>query len=505
MDPINIAKNIEASELALKLNDHKWRMDNLYFIRDEKGNKVQFKLNEAQRYLIDNMWYMTLIVKARQLGMTTFYTLFYLDQVLFSENKIAGIIAHKEEDMKKIFRNKILFALEHLHPWMKKYVGNLTVDKSNELVFQNGGNIFVALSTRSNTPNFLHISEYGYVCAHAPDKADEILHGAINSVHAGQMVSIESTAEGREGHFYRLAMDAQKKLKEGKKLTALDFKIFFFPWWWDKRYFLSDVNAVTIGKEDAEYFNTLEGKHGIKLTREQKVWYVKKKEMVGEGIFAQFPSTIDEAFSITLEGAYYAKEMARVFQERRTGFFPYDPLHEVHVVWDLGMNDHNVLIFFQEIGAEIRFIDYYENNGYGLEHYTNYIRATPYRIGRNILPHDIKVRDLSTGVSREQFLWDLGIKNTVIVARPESILDGIEKVRLLFSRFRFHEESTKVLIDHLYNYRKDFNNTLGVWKSTPRHDKSSHASDCVRTLAMSYQEPSFDTDGSGLKIESFKF
>ena len=499
MEILHPEKMREMDELTEKLKDHKWRLNNLYYIRDERGNRVRFQLNEAQKWLVDNMWYMSLVVKARQLGVTTFFTIFYLDQILFSENKIAGIIAHKEDDMKKIFRNKIHFALDNLEPWMKKYVGEPEIETANELVFKNGGNIFVALSTRSNTPNFLHISEYGYICAHTPDKADEILHGAINSVHAGQMVSIESTAEGREGHYYRLAMDAERKRKEGRKLTPLDFKIFFFPWWWDLRYVLKD--QVTLMKEDKEYFTMLETKHGIRLTEPQKAWYAKKRETVGDGVWAQYPSTLDEAFAVTLEGAYYAKEMARVYQERRIGFFPVDPLFDVNIAWDLGMNDQNVLLFYQEIGPEIRFVDAYSNSGYGLEHYTNYIKTKGYRLGKNVLPHDVAVRDLSTGISREQFLWDLGLRNTQMVPKG-GIADGIEKVRQLFSRFRFHEETTKVLTDGLHNYRRDFDKNLGVWKSTPRHDDSSHVSDAVRTLAMSYQEAGLDAEG-GVNIQSF--
>jgi hypothetical protein len=491
----------QMEELTEKLKDHKWRLNNLYFIRDERGNKVQFKLNETQDWLCDNMWYMNIIVKARQLGCTTFFTIFYLDQVLFSENKIAGIIAHRQEDMKRIFRGKILFALKNLHPWMQKYIGEPVIETANELTFKNGGEIFVSMTTRSQTPNFLHISEYGYICAHTPDKAEEILHGAINSVHAGQMVSIESTAEGREGHYYRLAMDAEKKQKEGRALTPLDFKIFFFPWWNDKRYILKDTGGTQITKEYKEYFTILEDKYSIKLSPEQQLWYVKKREMMGDGIFKEFPATLDEAFAVTLEGAYYAKEMARVYQERRIGFFPVDPLHDVNIAWDLGMNDQNVLIFFQEIGPEIRFVDSYSNSGYGLEHYVNYIKSKGYRLGRNVLPHDVAVRDLSTGISREQFLWDLGLRNTVVVPKG-GIADGIEKVRQLFPRFRFHEETTKIISDSLYNYRRDFDKNMGVWKNTPRHDESSHVADAIRTMAMSHQETLMMEGEGGVNIQS---
>lgn len=501
MTIIDKAVHAQIEELIQHLGDHKWRMNNLYHIRDEKGRKVPFVLNESQKYLLDNMWFMSLVVKARQLGITTFYSLFYLDQILFSENKIAGIIAHREEDMKRIFRGKIQFALQHLDPWLQQKIGAPTIDTANELMFKNGGNIFVSLTTRSNTPNFLHISEYGYICAHDPNKADEILNGAINSVHAGQMISIESTAEGREGHFYRLTQTAERLRKEGRELTAMDFKSFFFPWWWDLRYTLDKSEIVTITQDMKEYFDGLETKHGIKLTAGQKAWYIKKRETFGEGIFTQFPSTIDEAFAVTLEGAYYAKEMARVYHERRIGFFPVDPLYDVNVAWDLGMNDMNVLVFYQEIGAEIRFVDFYENSGYGLEHYVNYIKAKGYRLGKHILPHDVKVRDLTTGISREQFLWDLGMRNTVVMEKS-SIQDGIEKVRLLFSRFRFNETTTKVLTDHLHNYRRDFDKGAGVWKNNPKHDAASHACDAIRTMALSYQDMSQLDSGGGLNIQS---
>lgn len=446
---------------------------------------------------------------------TTFFTLFYLDQVLFSENKIAGIIAHREEDMKKIFRNKILFALEHLPPEIKTYIGAPKIETANELVFPNGGNIFVSLSTRSGTVNFLHISEYGYICAHAPEKADEILNGAINSVHAGQMISIESTAEGRQGHFYRLTMQAEKLRKENRHLTPLDFKIMFFPWWKDVRYTLSanDTTHTIIDDELLEYFDELAVKHQINLTKGQMAWYAKKKALLNEGMFQEFPSTLDEAFMESLEGAYYSTQMAKVYQEKRIGFFPVDPASEVNTAWDLGMNDNNTIVFFQEIGPEIRIVDYYENSSNGLDHYVKILRekATEnnWRYGRHILPHDAAVRDLSAvgGITREQVLWDLGLWNTQ-VAKKVPLLDGIEKVRQLFPRFRFNEATTKLLTDYLANYRRDYDKKSGTWKNLPHHGPESHAADAVRQLATSYMEQFFlPTDGSsaGVQISSFDF
>lgn len=57
------------------LGDWRWRLNNLYWITDKEGRRVQFKMNWAQEELFDYMHYMQVILKARQLGMTTFITL----------------------------------------------------------------------------------------------------------------------------------------------------------------------------------------------------------------------------------------------------------------------------------------------------------------------------------------------------------------------------------------------------------------------------------------------
>ena len=268
----------ELTALEEKLSDHMWRLDNLYYIRDKRGRKVKFKMNDTQRHVAQNLWYLNIITKARQLGMTTFYTIFYLDQVLFSENKIAGIIAHKQEDMKKIFRGKILFALRHLDDDIKAIVGDPVIQTATEVTFENGSEIFVSLSTRGGTVNFLHISEFGYICRHDPLKAEEIVNGAINSVDAGQMISIESTAEGRHGYFYDFVMEAENKRKLGKKLTPLDFKGFFFPWYLDPAYVINDQPHFLFTQEDSEYFSNLEDLAGVTITQPQRAWIVTGKQ-----------------------------------------------------------------------------------------------------------------------------------------------------------------------------------------------------------------------------------
>jgi hypothetical protein len=498
----------ELDSLKENLKNFKWRLNNLYYVRDKHGNKVLFKMNKTQEYVCDNLWYMNIITKARQLGMTTFFTIFYLDQVLWSKDKIAGIIAHKQEDMKKIFRGKILFAFNNLDPIIKEMVGKPVIQTATELVFDNGGEIFVSLSTRGGTVNFLHISEFGYICRHDPLKAEEIVNGAINSVHAGQMVSIESTAEGRAGYFYDFVQVAENKRKLGKKLTALDFKSFFFPWFLDPSYTIEEQEQYILDQDDVDYFKKLEEITNVPLTKGQMVWYAKKKETLARQditkLYTQFPSTIDEAFMASIEDAYYARLIGKLYLEKRAGFFPCDPRAEVHIAWDLGMNDKTVMIFFQEIGQEIRIIDHYSNNNEGLEHYTRVMADKGYKYGRCYLPHDAAVRDLSTGVSREQFMWDLGVRNTVVIPKA-SVQDGIEKVRQILYRCTFYDIKTQPLLDSLQNYKKDKSKTTGEAMNTPRHDQYSHDADAFRVMAMAVSQFGQSSVSNDINIQSFTF
>lgn len=488
--PVTDIDNFAAlEELNARLQDRWWRLNNLYYIKDEKGKKVLFKPNEVQKYLHDNLWFMNLVPKARQLGVTTFFAILYLDQVLFSENQTATIIAHTEKDMRKIFKNKIRFAWDNLYPWLKAKIGEPNNDSVNELVFGNGSSISVALSSRSDTVQFLHISEFGKICARFPEKAEEIVTGAINAVHAGQMVSIESTAEGSEGYFYDFCMKAEALRKENKTLTPLDFKIFFFPWWIDPRYTLD--GDVTITQEMAQYFEILEKKHGITLSEGQKRWYIKKREMNGGKTFSEYPSTLEECFKKEIEGAYYATEMSRVYLQNRITAVPFDPTLPVDTFWDLGMNDMNVLLLTQSKGPQIRFIDMYYNHGEPLYHYVDWLQKRKddfgYRYNNHYFPHDIEVRDLQSGVTRKESMYKLGLRNIRVGAKVP-VQDGIDRVRSNFSRFWFDEAKCKKLADALAAYRREWDHKLGVWKDKPRHDDNSHFADAVRLLGQEWRE-----------------
>lgn len=89
-----------------------WRIRNLYHITNKDGVKVVFTPNSAQCELEANTWYKNIILKARQLGISTYLCLLFLDRCIFNSNMSAGIIAHTREDSEQLFK-RVKFAYEN--------------------------------------------------------------------------------------------------------------------------------------------------------------------------------------------------------------------------------------------------------------------------------------------------------------------------------------------------------------------------------------------------------
>lgn len=488
-------------EFYTNLKNSKWRLNNLYYIVNKNGKKIKFKPNWAQQIVLDNLWFFNIILKARQLGMTTFFCILYLDQILFKSHKTAGIIAHTDGDTKKIFQ-RIKFAWENLPEKLKESIGYPITDSVGEMKFPNGSSIFVARSTRGGTVQYLHISEFAKICSKYPDKAREIVTGAINSVEKGNFVSIESTAEGKEGYFAEYCLEAQKAEMEGRALSELDFKYFFFPWWKELSYRIKAKFPIT--KEFDDYFKKLEAEENIFLDEEQKRWYINKKKMNDEDMYREYPSIWQEAFMAQIEGAYYSSQMQKVYEDNRIRNVPYDSRYPVLTYWDLGVNDFNVILFVQAVGNEIRFIDCYYNHGEGLSHYVNILKERGYTYGAHTFPHDVEVQNLDEhGKTRRQTLIDLGVRNIRTVERTKDINDDIEGVRKLFSRFYFDQTKCEKLIEACQNYKKEWDDKLGQFKNNPKHDKHSHLVDPLRNLARTWTQNLIAEDKGEVKITNF--
>lgn len=469
-----------------RFSDRRWRLDNLYWIRDAQGRRVKFRMNWAQRALYDRLHTLNVILKARQLGMTTFVQLLMLDACLFNSNTAAGTIAHTLHDAEAIFRDKVRYPYEQLPEELRRAIPAAS-ETARELILANGSSLRVGTSLRSGTFQFLHVSEHGKICARFPEKAEEIRAGALNTVHPGQTIFIESTAEGRDGDFHDFCIEARNRAAERVALTALDFKFHFFPWWRHPGYAIAP-EGVTIPGDLRRYFDEL-AVAGIALGPGQKAWYVRKAAQQGDAMRREFPSTPDEAFAAAVTGAYYAREMGRVRAEGRITSLPHDPALPVNSFWDLGINDSNAIWFHQRAGREDRFIDYYENAGEGLAHYVQALRDRPYTYGDHYLPHDVEVRELGSGRSRRQMLEELGLRPVITVPRAGDLGTDIQAVRNALARCWFDAGRCATGLRHLDGYRRAWDEKRGVWRDRPQHDAASHGADAFRMFAAGYRPP----------------
>ncbi len=258
--------------LEAKLGNPIWRLNNLYWIQDKVGDVVKFNMNTAQEQLLDDISWLNIVLKARQLGFSTFIDIFGLDQCLFNSNTNFGVIADTLKNAKGLLRAKIQFPYDNLDPLIKDQIPIL---KSNveSIEWANGSRVDVGTSLRSGTYQILHISEYGKICAKTPEKAKEVKSGALNTLAQGCLGFIESTAEGQGGDFYDKTQEARALVDSGRKPGPLEWKFHFFAWWMDDQY-ETDPEGVVITAEDEAYFAEIEAQGVPKLSDRKKAWYV---------------------------------------------------------------------------------------------------------------------------------------------------------------------------------------------------------------------------------------
>lgn len=495
-----------AADLAVCLSDPMWRICSgvLYKImvkgddNDDSDDAlvVPFKPNRAQRRLLKRMHSRNIILKARQLGFTTLICIFFLDCALFRKNIRAGIIAHEEDAARAIFRDKVKFAYEQLPPALRE-VMQLQRNAAEELLFaHNNSSIRVSTSMRSGTMHYLHISEFGKICAKRPDRAEEVVRGSIPAVPThGGMLFIESTAEGRSGHFYSMTEKARKLVDVGRRLTTKEYRFHFFPWWQEANYRM-DPDNVVISAQDDEYFDKIEGEMGTRIDIEQRAWWVSTRDNdfsgEEESMWQEYPSTPGEAFQVSNKGCYYAVQMALARKQKRIGAIPFDPSVPVNTFWDIGSSDGTAVWFHQQVGAQHRFISFEEGWGEPYAHYVAKMDAFQRRTGciwgRHYLPHDgaHERQGEVNNNSPRVMLENLGLRKIEIVDRVPEIQHGISATRDFMASCWFDEVGCKEGIVHLDSYKKKWNTVLQCWMDEPLHDIHSEGADSFRQAAQTF-------------------
>lgn len=468
----------------MSILSQKWRLNNLYRIIDRNSNSVKFTLNAVQNDVLDNLHNRNLILKARQLGMSTFAVIFLLDETLFNENLSSGIVSYSLEHAQHIFKKIIGHALDTLPPEIKDLAGVIQ-RSAREINFNNGSSLRVDTTLRGGSYPLVLISEFGKTCARNPQKAEEVITGTLQAVPPTGRVIIESTGEGNEGFFAEMVMDAHRRKDES--LTSLDYRLFFYPWMDEPSYQLEERVECDVFTTD--YLNSVEKATGRKITTTQRNWYSLQQRFLGDKVKQEFPSTVTEAFLTSSDAFYFADAINKAYVDNRALFTPlYDALFPVYIAMDIGVNDLTVIVFFQVIHGEVRIFDYYEDSNKGVDFYAHFLLHDKKLLYNTIfLPHDSARRnplDVTNTYARDfQRLFSGTSARFIVLPRMDKQL-SISHTKIMINRSVFNAAKVKPLLDHLCKYRKKWSESQGRYLEEPQESVSDHFADAFRYVAQ---------------------
>lgn len=306
-------------------NDRKWYIESFLKIKNKKAEIVPFLLNTAQKIVMEQVERDTLsgkpkryiVLKARQMGLSTLFEGLIFQDTSTHENKNSLIIAHEEPASSNLFNMSKLFyenMPDVIRP-MKKYSNGKVLSFENPesdetLKALNPGlrsKITIATAGsgevgRSSTIHNLHASEVAFF----PDAKTTML-GLLQSIpdEPNTLVVLESTANGVGDWFHGVWQRAVKGENE--------FTPIFLPWFIDPGYSrpfpTEESKKAFVDQIELE----IKDRHGnVVLTYEKELmqkfdltyeqlnwrrWTVENKCQGDEELFMQeYPSTAEEAF-----------------------------------------------------------------------------------------------------------------------------------------------------------------------------------------------------------------
>lgn len=204
-----------------------WMAESLLRIRDREGAERALKANASQREFEANRGQSNIVLKARQMGMTTWIAGRFFLKTITRRGVLTVQVAQTQEAAEGIFRMVQRF-WECLPVELRE--GPLRRSKANagQMRFGELDSEFRVLSAgdegagRGLTVSYLHCSEV----SRWPRDAAAVLAGLRGAVAPGGEVVLESTPNGAYGCFYQEWMEARER----------GTVRHFFPWWMEEAY-----------------------------------------------------------------------------------------------------------------------------------------------------------------------------------------------------------------------------------------------------------------------------
>lgn len=312
----------------MKVINRKLYIEKFIKIIDKNSNLVPLKFNFAQEILYNTIKKLhsegkpirIIILKARQLGLSTATESIFFTNTVLGFNIKTGIITHKAEATSNLFNmNKIM-----LNNLPEKLKPKLLNDNQNSLVFNNqegtGLNSEIKCMTagssgvgRSSTYKQLHMSEYAFW----PGNKKDTYLGLVQTVPAtpDSMIIIESTPNG---------FDDFKDKWDDAVAGRNDYTPLFFAWFMNPEYRMK-YDGFNLSTEEIEL------KELYNLDNEQlawRRWCIKNNCSNDLDQFKQeYPSNPEEAFLTTGKCIFDKQQVINRIQKIKKpvkiGYFKY--------------------------------------------------------------------------------------------------------------------------------------------------------------------------------------
>ena len=226
--------------------------EQLLRVRTREGWTASLKANAAQRAFERRRGEQNIVLKARQMGMTTWAAARFFLKTITQPGTLTLEVAHTQEAAEEIFRIVHRF-VDFLPESLRE--GPLRRSRTNvrQIVFAEIDAQYRVVSAgdrnagRGLTVQNLHCSEL----ARWPGDPAETLAGLRASMTPGAELILESTPDGVGGCFY----------EEWQKAEETGMVRHFFPWWIESRYRARAVDERSLTEEERE----LMSRHGLDL------------------------------------------------------------------------------------------------------------------------------------------------------------------------------------------------------------------------------------------------
>lgn len=474
-----------------------WRLSHLYRFRHiETSNPISLDLTEPYMMEIYNGIYgennetlRNIILKSRQVFVTTLACAFAIDLCVRSKNQLVSISNSSADEVARTIEDKLHFCLRN-SPFLQligvqAYASGLYFPSTES-------RIQASMTGRGRTMSFALITEFAKTSFQDNNKAKEVRAGMLTATEFAPII-IESSSKGPYGVFYEMCKESHKLKQAGVRLDRKSFRFHFISWPQKKLNWLEYTPYDTTLYD--HYFKKVEYDQSIIIKPEQRNWWVSTLHNEFQGnmrsMAEEHPGTVEEAFEIDSEAFILKHEMRNMRESGR--ILPIARNFEYPLVcfWDFGWSDHTAFVIAQESDGGFVEILYEEAQSHKkLDWFFEQIDELEQPIKYHVLPNDAYGnhphvnKELIKGSTTIAGFFKKKKKHNII-RLPKIGLKraGFEASRQFAASCRIDSSCTK-LLSSLVSVRRRYIHAGNCYVDRlPEHDKNNHLYDCFESIA----------------------